>query len=925
VERQRELECLGSLIADAQDSCGRVVVIAGEAGIGKTALLLAGASEARQRGMRIYTARGGSVEQDFAYGVARQLLEANMAGFDERDRTLLLAGSAVHAAAVLGLGPPAQAIEEFAVRHGLYWLLANLADLAPVLVCIDDAHWADDQSWRWILHVSNRLDALRVGVALTWRLGESELADQRLLELEIQSAVETLHPAPLSRGGTAQVVQAQLGAVPDETFLDACYTATRGNPLYLRETLQALAADGVKPAADQVTRVTELRPERVAPAVLVRLARAGKPALQLARAVAVLDTEARLSVVAALARLAPTEAAGTADRLVTARLFEPEGPLRYVHPIVRDAVYSDIGPAERSILHRRAAELLCRGTTTADRGVSHLLRVEPAGDPWVVGQLQAAAARAVSSGAPDAAVMLLERALVEPPAADACGVVLAMLADAQFRAGMSAAPETFARAEEAASSDDMRRQLMLARGLSLWMNLRFSEAYDLLAPAAEHDLEVFELLAGMCVVVDDLAPRVRQRLDRIPQEGRFDTATRRALAVTAVADILATMRAPASAVPSLVRPFIDGGDMAYLVSPSSWWAIGAMWATAAYDEAEALALKALERARQAGSAWAVATAEIWLACVAYDRGDIAGSVEHAEAAFAAAGGDRSPFSLGMRIGLLGMAYVQSDRLQAADELFVREVGDGELSLLITGIWVLRARALLRLVQGDLEKAHTDALEIERRVKLRGGLHGGVRPWVVQILMQSGDQERAVHVARAEHEAATRYGLPHWLGPAERALGLVQGDLDRLQRSVELLQQTPCRLELAHSLVELGAALRRGGQRSAAREPLTRGMDVAQRCGAAILVTRARQELRASGVRPRRLVMSGIESLTPAELRTARLAAEGNTNREIAQQLWVSPKTIETQLRAAYHKLDIASRIQLREALGYPADDDGHPT
>jgi DNA-binding CsgD family transcriptional regulator len=169
----------------------------------------------------------------------------------------------------------------------------------------------------------------------------------------------------------------------------------------------------------------------------------------------------------------------------------------------------------------------------------------------------------------------------------------------------------------------------------------------------------------------------------------------------------------------------------------------------------------------------------------------------------------------------------------------------------------------------------------------------------------------------ELEAAERWGVPDFIAAAERTLGLLDGGesgLARLARSVALLEESPCRLELASSLIEHGSALRRAGERRAARTQLTRGLRLAHEHGAWLLTERAKQELSASGERLRRLEVTGRDALTPAELRTARLAAEGRTNREIAQMLWISTKTVETHLGRIYLKLDIKSRRELPRAL-----------
>ena len=181
----------------------------------------------------------------------------------------------------------------------------------------------------------------------------------------------------------------------------------------------------------------------------------------------------------------------------------------------------------------------------------------------------------------------------------------------------------------------------------------------------------------------------------------------------------------------------------------------------------------------------------------------------------------------------------------------------------------------------------------------------------------GEAELARERSHGELADTRTFAAPRALGVSLRVAGLVEGGtrgIALLNESVDALRDSPAVLERAHSLTELGAALRRSGRRTAAREPLAEALDLAARCGARPLAARAREELKATGARPRREWRTGVEALTPSELRVARLAADGQTNREIAQALYVTIKTIEGHLARAYGKLEIAGRAELPHAL-----------
>jgi len=193
----------------------------------------------------------------------------------------------------------------------------------------------------------------------------------------------------------------------------------------------------------------------------------------------------------------------------------------------------------------------------------------------------------------------------------------------------------------------------------------------------------------------------------------------------------------------------------------------------------------------------------------------------------------------------------------------------------------------------------------------GYLHA--RAGAAQALLRLGERERARDMAEAELADVKLFGAPRALGIALRVAGLANGGnkgIELLGDSVASLRNSPAVLERAHSLAELGAALRRDGCRSAAREPLAEALDLAARCGARPLAARVREELKATGARPRREWRTGLEALSPRELRVVQMAAEGRTNREIAYELYVKLKTIEGHLARAYTKLGIERRHQL---------------
>jgi len=241
--------------------------------------------------------------------------------------------------------------------------------------------------------------------------------------------------------------------------------------------------------------------------------------------------------------------------------------------------------------------------------------------------------------------------------------------------------------------------------------------------------------------------------------------------------------------------------------------------------------------------------------------------------------------------------------------------------------LLESRARLHLARGDAQAALRDLDAAAAQFRNGGDPGPGVTTWRLGAALahvRLGETERAAELAAEALERARAFALPSAMGVALRTAGLVTGGeegIAMLRDSVAELERSPLRLELARSSVELGAALRRSGERAEARDHLAAGLEIARSCGALPLAERAHEELRAAGTRLRKVVRTGVEALTPSEARVARLAAAGMSNREIAQELFVTAKTVEFHLGQTYRKLEVASRTELESALSAADADD----
>ena len=938
VERDAELRRLRALTAAAATGRGGAIVLEGPAGIGKTSLVAAASEVAAEFGLERLAARGGQLEQDFAYGVVRQLFEPRLMRASAVDRAALLQGAAGLAAPLLGL-PTGLDSQRYtgalgddptaAALHGLYWLTANLAVETPLLVAVDDLHWSDTASVRFIAYLARRVDELPLLLLAASRPPVEAHAPELIEALASDPVVRRLEPAPLSEAAVAELVRAQLGAEAADDFCRACHTTTGGNPFLVRSVLRTIVEARVEPSAEQAERLPEVGSRALARSVARRLAGLGPEAHALARVVAVLGTNAELGRATVLAELDDAAGAAAADALVAAQVLAPGRPLEFVHPVVRSAVHDAIPPAELAARHAAAARLLHAHGSDAERVAPHLLASEPRGDAWAVEVLRDAATRSVERGAPEAAVRYLSRALEEPPGAELRPELLAELGKAEVRAALPDDAVQHLR-QALAETVDPRRRAQMTHDLAIGLVApgRYVEAVTMLEQSVEAARTVdpelgrrveAELLCAARLVAETL-PLANERFARLRQPIAGDTPGERMLLATLAHQRLLDGGTAADAVEFATRA-VEGG----LVSEQSGDAgvvIDAVFALiigGALDRAEHAIEDALLDVRRRGSVIGFSRQSCMRAILNFERGSLDEAESDARNTIQAA------WEPGYRIarmayGPLVNALVEQGRLGDAEQALVAAGLDGEIPDSFMLNFVLFARARLQLARGRSRQAAADLEELARREQKWRGDNPGVFAWRSQLALAQlaqGAHERALHGAREELDLARRLGTAGAVGRSLRVLGLVEGGdsgLRALRESLHELEGSPWRLEHARTLVELGAAIRRSGRRAEARDRLYAGMELAHACGAKPLVERAREELVATGARPRRIMRSGVDALTASEKRVAGMAAGGMTNREIAQALFVTVRTVEVHLTHAYQKLDISSREELPQVL-----------
>jgi DNA-binding CsgD family transcriptional regulator len=934
LERERELGELRALVASARAGHGRLVLLEGPPGIGKTRLLERAREHARGEGMTVLSARPTELDRDFPLGVVRQLFEPLLAAADPDRRASLLHGAAARPAARPGVGgaaaAPAPTDESPANLHALYWLTANLAEHAPAALAVDDVHWADAGSLRFLRFLLPRLEELPVLVVLAARPPEPGADRHALDALATDPATVVLRPAALS-GRAVATLAAELGDGAEPAFADACREATGGNPFLLRELLRELAAEGVAPTAAGAPLVRQLAPPTVARAVLLRLARLGDEATALARAVAVLGDGVPVRRASALAGVSDERASELATALAQAHILAPARPLGFAHPILRAAVHGDLEPGDLAAAHRRAAALLAAEGAGADAIALHLLATEPRGDASVAATLREAAAGAIARGSAATAVACLRRALGEPPPAAERGRLSFELASAELQAGEpQLAAEHFEDAVRLSDDPRERAGYIELHSLALFAGARRDEAFALFeravadVQAVDPELAfLFEAhMVGIARLERSRLPWLRERLAR--HRGRLagETLAERLMLATRTNLDAFSRRCdtPAGELADAAERALAGStllDETEPWSPPVFMAVDVLLLADRLEPARRVLDRSLEDARRRGAAPAFAFVS-GVRCGLLAREGALAEAEADARSSAEVSLDQGwypaiPNTLGSVVGVLvdRGELADAERYLARSGLAERE-SDEEFSL----DRIIHARARLRAARGDLAGARAD-LERLTATNARWNTYPTLVPRALiahQLAPADPDEARALS-ERTSRDAHT-WGTPRAIGMALHAAALLEDapDLDLLAAAAETLEGSPARLECARALCDLGAALRRANRRAAARDPLRRALDLADACGAGPLVERARHELRAAGGRPRRPRLSGVDALTASERRIAAMAADGLSNPEIAQALFVTTKTVEAHLSGAYRKLGIRSRAELPAAL-----------
>ncbi|MET9382585.1 AAA family ATPase [Streptomyces sp. NPDC002928] len=933
-ERESELaavdEALGELTGLRADGAepsdrprGALLAFAGHAGIGKTTLLGEVRRRAVARGCTVLSARGGDQEQRVAFHVARQLLQPQFAGAAEADLRSALGSWYDIVGPALGICAPTEGAppDQQGLRDGLDWVLTHLTvQRAPMVLLLDDAHWADPESLRWLAAFAPRAEELPLLVVVAYRPDELPDHAESFRRLPGRAGGRPIDLEPLSAGAVARLVRETVGGHADDAFCRECWAVTAGNPFETVELTAKVRDRGLNPTEDGAHLLRDLAAAAKGSGLIARLERLGASTVRFAWACAVLGTEIPQTLAAAVAGLGHEEAADAADALRGARILTGESTLEFVHPLIATAVYRAIPAGFRVALHGQAAWCVVDAGLGPAAAARHLLETHPEGDPWVVQQLRAAAGETLRAGAPDAAHSYLARALREPPTAEHRAAILYELGCASLLTEPATTVNHLRAAlEEPIADPELRHHIVYRLSQVLAHSDRLAEASDTLAREIHvtDDARVRLRMVAEQFMWDAFRadepdhPARSRRLTRLADRLKGRDLTERYIIGLRTWDAIQRGEPAHVALHHAGRALAGGLGWA---EPDRGFevpvlvAVAFMYADRPGRAEELFAAGIADFERQGWRGAHLSFAYTLLAYVRYRRGRLAEAEDFVRAGLRLAErvGPGTPahwYAVGILIEVLIARGRVAEAAQTAD--------DHSFSAPFPAAVVFpdaqTVHGELLLARGLAKEAAAELAAAGRRLDPRGIRNPAWCPWQLHLARAEShdDPERAVATALEALARARQFGAPSAIGQALRTAAEVSAGSARvkyLEESVAHLERSPAAYELACALVSLGTELHRTGRTQEAAEHLYRGLDTAAQCGADGLAEAARDGLAAAGLRPRRLHTTETDTLTARERTAAALAARGRTETEIAGELHTDEQTVVRLLSAVYRKV-----------------------
>ncbi|WP_046728489.1 ATP-binding protein [Streptomyces humi] len=871
-ERDAELaaitEALDAL-GDDGSTTGNLLVLRGEAGLGKTALLAETRRMAERRGWTVWSTRGVETLRSVPFHVVRQLLQPALVSLLPEEAREYLGDWYDIAGPALGITDPGdRQADPQGVCDGLVAAVRRLAKRDwPLVLLIDDAHWADQETLAWLAAFVERLDDLSVLVLVARRPGEVSGDSARYLDAVAAAAGHTVRGlTALTPDATAGLTRATLGAHADAPFCREVWAVTGGNPYETVELLAKVQDSEVEPVEARAGELRALNRSARGGGLVTRLEGLGVDATRFAWAAAILGTGISVDLVAQLASMTVEDAERCAELLRNARILTAPDPagsrshagdLEFVHPLIATAVYNSIPPAMCTAMHGIAAQIVIddgRGIAEASR---HLLKVHPDDDEELVEQLRDAAKEHLAVGAPDAARRCLERALLEPPLPEVHARVLYELGCATL---LTKPVVTIGHLQSALGMSGLagaeRVDAVFRLSQALLHNDQLEEAVRTVeAEAARHDegparlrLQavqfMWEGIAGEAV-----SPHRSERLAALADTCTGRDNSERALLMLRGFDLLIQGESAEEVVELCDRALVNGRLAPGLGWTDTEWGIELLLMLAnAYvytdrlDRAEALyneGLRAYESAGWSGGHLALAHAYVGLGHRRRGRLRDAETSLRESLRIAERVGRRLPLywtaTCNLVDTLLARGHVEQAWATAEQYGFAPPYPS---TIVMPDPRSVRGRLLLAV--GRRAEAVNELEAAEKAAAARGHFNPVVVPWALDLAraLANEDPVRAARLAADARRQAERFGTDTAIGEALRcaaALETGQRQVRLASQAVAYLEASPCQYEHAAARVEYGIAARSVAE-------LNRGLALARSCGADGLVAQAREVL-----------------------------------------------------------------------------------
>ena len=919
-ERSDALAEIRQLLGGTWEYPGCPIVIKGLPGTGKTALLNASLEMGRDIGLRVGRARCDPAESGAAFGAVRQLFSSM---FRHQVIPDAPANDGTDLARRVLRGGLSATDDPVDVYYSLLVLLESSAD-QPVLLGVDDIQWADEVSAGWLQFLARRLTTSSIHLVMTARTrhtGTTGAADPLVSSPSTRRFI--MHPLGIE--STMAMMRQHLGTNVGRTVGAAAQHVTGGNPLLIARMLTSLDELGDSSTITE-QQIEALASPVVARSVLSLVSTLPTGALDLLEAAAVLG-EADIRVAAGVAELEHDEAGALADVLADVGLLGWGHPLAFVHPLERRSVYAAITPAHRARLHGHAAHLLAGLGADVATIAAHLMVSDPSGDEWTATVLFDAAYHELESGDLVQAARLLERADREAPENRLRIDVVRMRAEVDGQLGLDSAVEHLGRAARLGLDPIVLAETALDLLVQERDHSWCASILDMVQPARDQ-LEVrrphlaLRLQLAESVLVPANARASSDDSAELSAE-MSSSSTGRLLAVQQIvrsaARLDCTYEQLVDRLRFLLTPdLLHGGGLVQIAIVAA--ALSALVRVGAYTTAEPLIRSAIIVAESTGRQLDAAAYTVVLAESLAMQGRVLAAEQsiadinlHGDNAISRCATIQARFFAALR-ERAGQDPIPEPIIPAALAPGLLELGAS------AGMFLTELTARVQLLDGDAAGALTNFDRLASAAEQASVRNPAFAPWRAgrcAALAGLGRKHEGAALARENLKLAWAFGSPITIADALACVARFQtpeDQVDLLNEAVSLVVDTKAELLRCNLLIELGFARHYAGDAPAARTAFRDGADQATRLGVTRLAGVAGRGLLACGGRPRRLQTTGLESLTPAELRVVKLAADGSTNVSIATSLFINLKTVESHLTRAYKKLGIGDRAELKAAL-----------